>query len=105
MNKGLTLQEALQELKVTKKIAKKVLKEELNIVEADNLGETITELSLDNGEHVFINPCAFFAGMVTNSLEGSKVDVNELETLVNKYLAGEDADFRIVFMPAEEYED
>lgn len=105
MIKGLTLQEALQELKVTEKVAKKTLEEDLNIAETNNMEETVTELLLDNGERISVNPCALFANMVVNNSEHMDVDANELEAVVNKYLADEGADLRVVFMPASEYED
>lgn len=105
MAKGLTLQEALQELRVTQKVDKKALKEELNVAETDNMEETITELLLDNGDRVSVNPCALFANMVSNNFEHMSTDVNELEAIVNRYLADEGTDLRVVFVPASEYED
>jgi len=105
MSKGLTLQEALQELRVTKKVDKKALKEDLNVAETDNMEETITELLLDNGDRVSVNPCALFANMIANNYERMSADVNELEAVVNRYLEAEGTDLRVVFMPASEYED
>lgn len=84
MAKGLTLQEALQELRVTQKVGKKVLEENYELVtdyEIFNLHKAA--IKAENGNVIYVDPVELWADAIEKWAETNGYKTRELEDDLN----------------------